>query len=79
MSVIAFAEGDRVRVKADRADGYRQPWRDRFKKGRAGTVRGFKDGIGLHLRVKVLWDHNKRGNDLDFTIELNARDLELAE
>ena len=50
-----FKVGDRVKIKADRVDGYLQPWRNRFKSGRQGTVSAIYGGG----RLWVNWDNAK--------------------
>lgn len=69
--------GDRVRVKKDRVDGFKQPWRGRFEKGRTGTVIALKES--RFTPITVLWDHSSRAQDYDFTIKMNEIDLEVIE
>lgn len=74
--MIAFKVGDRVRVKADRADGFCQPWRGRFEKGRVGTVTKVDAIGGPWERVSVLWD-TKRGTNAAWTLSMHKSDIEL--
>lgn len=69
-----FKIGDRVRVKLECAEGYRQPWSDRFKKGRTGTVINPDAHWG---RVRVQWDYGSRGRDYDFQMYMIRSDLEV--
>ena len=74
-----FKEGDRVRVRADRTDSFIQPWRDRFVKGRQGTVKGltaYRSVAGA--RVRVFWDHRKGSDPADWLLTMDPADLELA-
>lgn len=68
-------KGTRVRVKWERTDGFTQPWRGRFEKGREGTVLGVTHGG----KVRVQWDHSARGKDYDFRMEMRYEDLEVVQ
>ena len=75
-----FNAGDRVRVRADRTDSFIQPWRDRFAKGRQGTVNRITAYRGVKgPRVCVLWDHRKGADAGNWLLTMDPRDLELAE
>ena len=67
-----FFLGDRVRVRDGAADHYLQPWRDRFKKGRLGTVRSDVLETG---RIRVEWDH-RYGNPNHWRLDMHPGDLE---
>lgn len=73
---MAIGIGSRVRIRDEYCDRYIQPWRDRFKARREGTVVG---GPSANIKGwQVLWDHKraKRPNewrlvhDLDDLIEI---------
>ena len=73
-----FKEGDRVRVRANRTDHFIQPWRDRFAKGRKGTVVGFMSYFGSdRTLVRVHWDHRKGPAPAIWHLSMSPRDLEL--
>lgn len=71
-----FNIGDRVRIKAQMADRYIQPWRDRFKKGRAGTVVKLESANVRGLMVE--FDHKNAKRVSDWRIVIHRSDLELA-
>lgn len=77
MSDRMFSEGTRVRVKWECTDSYLQPWRGRFEKGREGTVIGPGHVLMGQPRIRVQWDHNKRGKPHDFRLDMPALDLEV--
>ena len=70
-----FEEGDRVQVRDP--EGWIQPWRNRFKPGRAGTVQKvFADG--RRNPIFVQWDtKSKRLTEWQLTV--NHRDLKHAD
>lgn len=71
-----FNVGDRVRVKADMADRYIQPWRDRFKRGRMGTVVQLPS---VNVRgFLVEFDHGKVKYPNEWRIVITEKDLELS-
>lgn len=74
---MTFRVGDRVRVKADCADGFVQPWRNRFKNGRHGTVISIRE-TGVMQRFRVQFDYGPRGKDYDFRLDMRPQDIELA-
>jgi hypothetical protein len=55
--MITFEIGDRVTMKPEAADGFKQPWRGRFENGREGTV--MKSPHEGFTGVWVEWDHRK--------------------
>ena len=70
-----FAEGDRVRVLD--SEGFVQPWRNRFKSGRIGTVLKRP----LHMTDEwIEWDNHTKGKKPVYGWRLNhrAKDLVLA-
>lgn len=77
---MGFEVGDRVRVKAECAGGYTQPWRGRFEAGREGTVvREIGQWCG-HQRWKVKWDsHRKPKYPTDWDLDMRSADLEPVE
>lgn len=76
-AVTVLKNGDRVKVKPDRADGFLQPWRDRFTKGREGTV---IDATDFGCRVLVEWDAKGRARyPSDFRLPMSLNDLMLVE
>lgn len=69
-----FAVGDRVRVKQGLAERYIQPWRDRFKSGRSGTIVALKSERVLgHC---VVFDHKFARREADWRLCINPSDLE---
>lgn len=67
---------DRVKVRADRVDTFLQPWRDRFRAGRVGTIiRGPSANIQGWL---VEWDHRRSKYDHDWRQVMVEGDLENA-
>ena len=72
---MGFKIGDRVRIKADCADRYIQPWRGRFKAGRQGTV--ILEPSANIMGYKVRWDHTRAKYPSDWEIVHWQDDLEL--
>ena len=75
-----FKVGDRVKVKAEEADYYLQPWRDRFNRGVEGTVTGVRPDRHRGTEVFVQF-HPKRKpkREADWKLAVTARDLQHAE
>ena len=72
-----FKIGDRVRVKPEYCDRFIQPWRDRFTKGRVGTVTQYPSAnVRGYL---VVWDHPPRAKyPSEWQIVMHESDLEHA-
>jgi hypothetical protein len=70
-----FKIGDRVRVKPERCDGYVQPWRNRFKAGRMGTIMQIPSQTVY--RYAVQWDCKHAKYVWEWNIYHPACDLEL--
>ena len=69
-----FSLGDRVKVKDAAVDGYKQPWRNRFKKGLLGTVLGTDETFN---RVRVRFDVPKRARiPAEWSLSIHPWDLE---
>lgn len=67
--------GARVRVKPECATQFIQPWRDRFQKGREGTVvcAPSKNVPGWN----VIWDHGKVKYPREYHMVMRESDLVL--
>ena len=73
---MTFEIGSRVKVNAAVSDRYLQPWRDRFAKGRQGTVVALP---GSNVRgFLVEFDHGKVKYPDEWRIVIIERDLVLA-
>lgn len=49
---MGFSVGDRVRVRESMADRYKQPWKDRIKRGLIGTIEG-ETNWGYQVRLDM--------------------------
>jgi hypothetical protein len=65
--------GDRVKLVPERAQGFIQPWRGRFERGRAGTV---LSGPAANIRgFWVEWDHGKTKYPSAWRMDMEPDDL----
>ena len=72
-AIPEFKMDDRVRLKDGCADGFIQPWRGRFAKGRLGTVMG-ESPSGA---IRVQWDHAPRYNACNYQLDMRDNEIEV--
>lgn len=73
VKAVEFKMGDRVRLKEGHAEGFTQPWRSRFAKGRIGTVIG-ESPSGA---IRVQWDHAARFHAHNYRLDMRDNEIEV--